>query len=159
MAPPITPIAERFWSKVHRGEASECWQWNGAGAPFYGRIHEGGLHGRLLMATHVSWMLANGAMPPVGVNVLHRCDNPPCVNPAHLFLGGQSENTKDAISKGRWTAPRGEQNGQSKLTRDQAMEIRRLRRGGAAGYEIARRFGVSQAAVSMIASGRRWPEF
>jgi hypothetical protein len=152
---PESTLADRFWSKVDKRGPDECWPWSGAGGSGYGRIQEAGKGSHLLSATRVAWEMQHGPVPP-GLNVLHKCDNPPCVNPRHLFLGTQADNTNDAIGKGRHVPPRGERNGQSKLTTDQVAEIRRLRAAGLSGKTIAARFGVSQATVSMIHRARRW---
>lgn len=108
------------------------------------------------MATRVSWEIEHGVPLPDDQEALHRCDWPPCVNPAHLFAGSQSVNILDAVTKGRHVPPRGARNGRSKLTDEQTAEIRRLRTAGVSGKELAQRFGVSPAAVSMIHRGHRW---
>jgi DNA invertase Pin-like site-specific DNA recombinase len=99
-----------------------------------------------------------------GINVLHRCDQPRCVNPAHLFLGTRKDNTQDAITKGRFFANRhdhrggsqpGERNPRAKLTSGQVYAIRALK-GQGTQQEIARQFGVSQRTVSKIQTGQLW---
>lgn len=93
----LTPIADRFWPKVQKTDV--CWLWIGATSAGYGRI------GRGRAKDHeVSWELHNGPVPH-GLWVLHKCDNPPCVRPDHLFLGTQSDNMKDAEAKGRLKHP------------------------------------------------------
>lgn len=95
---PIERAAERFWSKVARRATEECWPFIGGRVPFgYGTFY---FQGRLVLAHRISWVLTNGEIPN-GLCVLHRCDNPPCVNPSHLFLGTKSDNTLDASAKGR----------------------------------------------------------
>ena len=90
-------LAARFWSKVDRDETG-CWTWLGAKTALkYGQIE---LDGRSIYAHRVSWELANGPIPS-GLQVLHRCDNPPCVRPDHLFLGTQRDNITDMANKGR----------------------------------------------------------
>ncbi len=90
-------LAERFWSKVVRGEG--CWIWAASVDDHgYGRFGIGRL--RIEPAHRVAWMVANGPIPD-GLSVLHRCDNPPCVRPDHLFLGTQRDNMRDMIAKGR----------------------------------------------------------
>lgn len=95
--------------------------------------------------------------------VLHRCDNPPCCNPAHLFLGTPRENTQDMIAKGRsvWQAKperfaRGESAGCVKLTEDQVRQIRESAANGQLYREIAPRYGVSAAAVGRVVTRRSW---
>lgn len=93
-----SPAAEKFWSKVDRRGPEECWPWTGgcikAG---YGRICESG---RDEYTHRYSWRLHFGEIPP-GLEVCHKCDNPPCCNPAHLFVGTHRDNMHDALRKGR----------------------------------------------------------
>lgn len=93
------PLYIRFWEKV-RTQPDGCWEWQGGRARFgHGLIHTGP-GARLSQAHRVSWELNVGPVPP-GACVLHRCDNPPCVNPAHLFLGTKHDNIRDMVAKGR----------------------------------------------------------
>lgn len=111
------PLADRFWEKVdkdgcvpsHCPEIGECWLWIGAkDHGRYGRLptivpsrkaHESKAY-HDTRATHISWELHFGPIPD-GLKVCHRCDNPPCVRPDHLFLGTQTENIRDMEAKGR----------------------------------------------------------
>lgn len=98
-----SPATERLWAKVIKGSPNGCWVWQGAnvGRPGHGRI----IHNGRLESTHrVSWMLANGPIPD-GLWVLHICDNPPCVNPRHLYLGTALDNARDAVVRKRLRHP------------------------------------------------------
>lgn len=107
-------------------------------------------------APRFSWELHNGPIPD-GLYVLHRCDNPPCVNPKHLFLGTADDNSKDMISKDRQA--KGEDHGQAVLTEDKVRLIRKLyrwhdRQYGS--YGLAKMLGVSQYAVMCVIRGETW---
>lgn len=89
------PLEERFWEKVRKGP--QCWEWTGSRVRGYGYF---GAWGRVRLAHRVSWQLRHGEIPP-GLCILHRCDNPSCVRPGHLFIGTQRDNMQDAKRKGR----------------------------------------------------------
>jgi hypothetical protein len=94
------PLEERFWAKVDK--SGDCWLWTGAtgGKDGYGKIQRGRRGMGYLWAHRVAFDLEYGAIP-LGLQVLHRCDNPLCVRPEHLFLGTRSDNMRDAANKGR----------------------------------------------------------
>jgi len=94
-------IADRFWTKVDKTHPSGCWVWTGSLVRGYGQI-AGMVNGkrRPVPAHRVAWELTNGPIPD-GLHACHKCDNPPCCNPAHLFLGTPQENLDDARQKGR----------------------------------------------------------
>lgn len=99
------PVGPRFWQRVDTsGGPGACWEWTAGRLPLgYGVIHVTLAPGerRTLKAHRVAWELHNGPIPE-GLVVCHRCDNPPCCNPAHLFVGTLSDNAKDAAAKGRF---------------------------------------------------------
>ena len=97
------PIADRFWERVDK--TGDCWLWTGSlNATGYGTIGKGGRGNGIYLAHRVSFELHHGPIPD-GLFVIHSCDNPPCVNPAHLRAGTSRDNMQDAISRGRWTSP------------------------------------------------------
>ena len=92
-------LSNRFWAKVNKRGPEECWPWiGGKSERGYGRIY---VDGRNVPATRVSWAIHFNEAIPMGLQACHHCDNPPCVNPSHLFIGTMSDNINDAVQKGR----------------------------------------------------------
>lgn len=149
------PLLPRFWSGFDR-MPNGCWVWKRSRRHFgYGIIRD---RCKVMLAHRLSWEIHNGPIPH-GLFVLHKCDNPPCVNPDHLFLGTQADNMADMDSKNRRFVPRlqGEQTGRvAKLTNAQAREVYDRLRRGERGSSIARRFNVSHCIVSNIKRGKTW---
>lgn len=146
----------RFWEKVSvPSDPDACWEWRGAArSNGYGAFNLGG---RLLSAHRISYALEHGGLAS-DLFVCHTCDNPPCVNPAHLFLGTRSENMADCASKGRLDLPplRGESNPRSVLTVELVEDIRRLRAKGFTYMALAEKFCVGYSTVRDAATGRGW---
>lgn len=96
-------VEERFWEKVAKADANECWLWKGSRVHGYGvlAVYRDDV-GRFVNkpAHRISLELARGPIPK-GMEACHHCDNPPCVNPAHLFVGDKSANMRDSVQKGR----------------------------------------------------------
>lgn len=145
-------VRDRYEAKVDRsGGPDACHPWTAATDKGYGRI---GVAGRSLKAHRVGWELLHGPIPP-GLQVLHRCDNPPCQNERHWFLGTHADNMADKNAKGRGTggAPPGERNGRAKLSAEQVTAIRASIEPQRA---LAARFGVSGPQISRIRRGHLW---
>lgn len=150
-----TPALIRFEAKVERRSSSGCWPWLGTrDARNYGKFR---IQKRASMvgAHRAAWMLWVGPIPD-GLAVLHRCDNPPCCNPAHLFLGTILDNNADRHKKGRSGAPRGIAHGKSKLTPADVLAIREQLAAGVEQEVIGRHYGVTQANISAIKYRRTW---
>jgi hypothetical protein len=141
--------AERF-GRSYDITDSGCWEWTGKRMKFgYGWSFDG----KKRQAAHrLSWLLHHGPIPG-GLCVLHRCDNPPCVNPGHLFLGTKAENNWDKIAKGRARNAAGEAVSTHKLTADQVTCIIQDPRKN---REISDLYGVSVSTISAIKAGRNW---
>ena len=154
MGKPRTPIETRLWDRVARADPDECWLWTGPVlARGYGQIGKGGRNGGIITTHRFSYELANGPIPP-GLCVLHRCDVRRCVNPRHLFLGTNADNSADMKAKGR--SAKGERHSLAILTEAEVAEIRRLRTTGLIMREIAAKFGVCRGTVSDILLGKNW---
>lgn len=150
-----TPLEVRLWRRVTRGETDTCWEWTGYRNPKgYGHIQTASPRRVMRLAHRVAWELTHGPIPD-GLSVLHRCDNPPCCNPRHLFLGTVQDNNADMRAKGRQA--RGGGVPQAKLTPEKAREIEaRYLRGGVLQKELAAEYGVHQMTVSRIVRGKQW---
>lgn len=145
------PVAE-FWKKVDK--SGDCWVWtSGKNQGGYGIFH---VNGGVVMATHYSLLLAMGEKPKAPFYALHRCDNPPCVNPAHLFVGTKLDNKRDQMAKGRLpAAPKkfGESNTAAKLTEH---DVREIRASPMSGRALAKAYGVSPMLISYIRRNIIW---
>jgi hypothetical protein len=147
----MTP-EQRFWAVITKTSAG-CWEFPSPtykGRRIYGSLGVG--EKKKELAHRFSYELHNGPIPE-GLFVCHRCDNPPCVNPDHLFLGTAQDNTADMDAKGRRVTPRGEDSGSAVLTADLALEIWRS---NGRRSDIASKFGVSRGAVQAIHEGKTW---
>lgn len=151
-------LATRFWRKVAIGDSLMCWEWSahrGSNTPGrnYGKF---GVDGQNCFAHRVAWVLTHGPIPE-GMDVLHACDNPPCVNPAHLYLGTHSDNMRDRSARGRMPSMSGSRHPEAILTEDDVLKIReRWRAGERPAASIAADFPVTKECVYAIVYYRSW---
>jgi len=146
-----TTIRERFTDKYEVGDPEECWEWQGQrNDQGYGLFS---IEGNANRAHRIAWSLHNSRTPG-SMLVCHHCDNPPCVNPAHLFLGTVSDNTQDMLSKGRGMV--GEKQPIAKLN-DMAVRVIRFKHAeGVESDELAEKHGVSRSTINDVVYGRTW---
>ena len=158
----MNDIVARIKNRVKINKSTGCWLWTGCKTRGgYGEIR---INGRMT-GTHRAMHEAYNGPIPSGFSVCHHCDNPLCANPAHLFLGTQSDNIHDAMSKGRMAGflrypdrrPRGESQGHSVLVESQVREIRCEYSFNKTGYKrLARKYGVSPTTIYDIVHTRTW---
>lgn len=142
----------RFWNKVKKTKG--CWEWTAAKQTAgYGLFR---IEDRLVRAHRFSLELS-GIEIPSGMDVCHTCDNPPCVNPDHLFIGTRKENMQDASKKGRLNGKRplhtGEKHSNAKLTEEDVRWIRQL---SISERKLAKIFNVGYAAIHKIKARQTW---
>jgi hypothetical protein len=154
---------ERWWPKVIKGDVSDCWIFAGAlGRGGYGEFWDGEStdNPRSVGSHRWSYMKFVGPIPD-GLDVLHHCDNPPCVNPSHLWVGTHAENMKDAVQKNRFQGPNagGRHLSTCIMSWEKVREMRaRFARGGVSRRELADEFGVEYSGTCKILKGTMWPE-
>jgi hypothetical protein len=133
----------------------KCWNWKrGKSSAGYGGVYFGK---KRFYAHRVMYELFIGAVPS-GMEVCHKCDNPSCVNPEHLFIGTHKDNMRDMADKGRWpilSLP-GSANPSSKLKENQVMDIIAELRNGSNGAALARKYGVTRTTIGYIKHGKKW---
>lgn len=155
---------KEFWSKVnkdgsiptHMPHLGKCWEW--LGSKHYRGYGDVRWNGRKDKAHRAAWQIVNGDISD-GLCVLHKCDNPSCCNPKHLFLGTQKQNAEDRESKNRGNRINvtGEKHGMHKLTDKQVNEIRqRYAAGGITQRKIAAEYGVKQGTICDIVRRANW---
>lgn len=160
---PHATQAEKFWRYVDKRSDNECWEWTRTlSNKGYGRFWINNKH---VLAHRYAYEQTNGHIPN-GMEVCHKCDNPKCVNPAHLFLGTHTDNMRDAKAKGRTAVPspmgrfaprRGADNPATKLSGQAVKEIRDAYAEGRGSYmALAQRYGVCGSTIANIIKGRTW---
>lgn len=153
---------EKLEQYLEPGEPNDCWEWPGTrNQQGYGIIDE---RGKKYRASRLMYERHKGPIPD-GLLVCHTCDNPPCCNPLHLFLGTHKDNMQDAVRKGRLCTGeraklrdrcRGEDHGMARLTESDVRAIRAARSAGHTVTGIARDWGISLGAASLIVNRKRW---
>ena len=143
-------LRERFFH--YTKQSAGCWEWAGSkDANGYGRLNVGG---KPILASRASFLLHHGDVP-AGKCVCHKCDNPGCVNPEHLFIGTQAENVADMHTKGR-ARKRGLPGVTHHAAKMTPEAVREIRAGGKSDAHWATHFGVSRATVHAIRTGKTW---
>lgn len=142
---------ETFQALINRFEKfvvkkNGCWEWNGCINSKYGAFR---FRKKPQKAHRVSWVIHNGEIPD-GLQVLHKCDNPPCTNPEHLFLGTNADNMKDMVSKKRHVS------GKRKLTKEMIIHIRNLLKMGVPSARLSRDYKVSETCIYNIRHNISW---
>lgn len=141
---PRKSLEDRFLAKIELVPFSTCWWWvGGVNSNGYGQIRVGN---KMDSAHRVSFELYN-EKTPVGLNILHGCDNPLCVNPAHLRAGTQQENIMDMVLRRRR---------KTKLNEKQVLEIRRLSHSGLSFTRIGKMYRVNETTIGRIVSRKTW---
>lgn len=143
---------KRFWNRV--AKTGKCWEWvgsnNGTG---YCQINIEGMH---VYVHRLSYQLIHGEIPK-GMSVCHRCDNPRCVRPSHLFLGTHQQNINDKMRKGRHNPVKGEASGRSKLTDKEVLSIREeYATGNLTQIQIAQQYNITESVICRIVNKKIW---
>lgn len=151
--PPLTDeLRAHFEARVDRRGPDECWPWTGhiirSG---YGSINLKSVGGNFI-ASRLSYYIAHGELSTTAL-VCHRCDNPPCVNPAHLFVGTHADNVTDAQRKGRLPSRVGENGGRALITE---ADVREIRRSKETARVLAERYGMKVRGIYAVRHGRTW---
>ena len=161
----MAATTKRFWTKIDKDGPNGCWIWNGSrNEKGYGLM--GTIGNKNYRAHRFSWELVHGPIPKGGDYhgncILHRCDNPPCVNPAHLFMGTNLDNRRDAWAKDRHV--RGERSMHARLKEADVLKLRKAFKPASGPrardsnlYELARLYPhIAPTTIYAAATGRTW---
>ena len=157
---PVRSLKDRLESRLMCDPNSGCWIWTGATKEYgYGVIGREFPSKKTIKTHRAAWIVFRGPIPE-GMNVLHKCDIPPCCNPNHLYLGSLKDNARDTVARGRDFRPdnRGERAKWAKLSQADADYIKTFKdvRPSGISTTLARQFGVSRAAIYQIWAGNNW---
>ena len=151
----VPKCAKFSWNRVERHGDNDCWPW-------IGRLNTWGYgacqyEGKQVNASRAAYLTTHGFIAE-GLVVCHRCDNPACCNPAHLFAATQAENILDCKRKGRWRNRSGADHPRpgAKLNPEMVLEARRLYASGVSQSEIGRRWGIHSSVISRAVRGENW---
>lgn len=142
-------IKERFWAKVIKTDS--CWLWTAGKNKGYGAFAL--THKQQKKAHRFSWEMENGPVPK-NLQVCHRCDNPLCVRPDHLFLGSHDENHRDKVEKGR--SPKGSRSGRTFLTENDVLDIRHFAKDGWPSVLLAELYHIKKETIDAIRQRKTW---
>ena len=149
---PIKSNSRRFFALFDKTNEEQCWNWKGGfmqSGLAYGRLY---FEGKPQLAHRISWQIHKGAIPE-NMCVLHKCDNPKCVNPSHLYLGDHKDNAQDRESRNRRKILKGEEVLNSKLTPNEVLQIRNSK---GSCSNLANEYKVSRSLISLIKLKRVW---
>lgn len=152
---------KRFWKMVDKRTKDECWEWIGGhnhggygNFKYYPDINDRKKR-HTIVAHRFSYIIANGEFSR-DLLILHKCDNPGCVNPNHLFIGTQFDNMNDMRSKGREWSNIGTKNGRAKLDEDKVREIKLMVKEGKTDVELSHKYNVAPVTIWQIRKGNNW---
>ncbi len=149
-------VRERVHRHYKRGAPTQCWLWEGFTTVYgYGQLAAGPKGGGTVLAHRAAWESHHGRDIPKGMVIMHSCDTPACVNPAHLILGTQRENMKDMHAKKRHVVPhaRGTEHHSCRFTE---IDVRHIRRSSLPPKDLAAQYGVNVTSINRIRSRKTW---
>ncbi len=157
-------LSSDFWKRVNRGAQNECWEWMGGRASRKAHMMQYGVvwnNGKRWKTHRFAFVDTNGPIASIKTLVCHTCDNPPCCNPSHLFLGTHQDNALDCRDKGRLHIENGTARYNATLDDEKVRFIRenysfRGRDGGMTAKQLSEKFGVGRSMISSITNNHRW---